>query len=90
MRRKHLIGLVLLAMAIFFAAGYYLGVLFDNAEPKLPPDNGDENQEPKEDEEPVPDIRTATIANVGAIYPHRPQIVQAHLGDGKDHFQPQL
>ncbi|NLM23034.1 MAG: CapA family protein [Firmicutes bacterium] len=88
MRRKHLIGLVLLAMAIFFAAGYYLGVLFDNAEPKLPPDNGDENREPKEDEEPVPDIRTATIANVGAIYPHRPQIVQAHLGDGKYDFSP--
>src|SRR5690554_3338160 len=87
MRRKHLIGLILLMLVILFAAGYYLGTLFSNAGPGLPPDNGNEDQEPEE-EEPVPDIRTATIANVGAIYPHRPQLDQAHLGGGKYDFSP--
>ncbi|MEW5785672.1 MAG: CapA family protein [Bacillota bacterium] len=87
MRRIHVIGLIIFVIA-FFALGIYAADYFkagqDNTGP-TPPDGN--NGEP--DDTPLPpDIRTATMVSVGAIYPHAPQLSQAYLNDGRYDFTP--
>jgi poly-gamma-glutamate capsule biosynthesis protein CapA/YwtB (metallophosphatase superfamily) len=46
------------------------------------------NSKPQPTPTPAPDIRTVNMLAVGNIYPHSPQIIQAHIGDGKYDFKP--
>jgi len=41
-----------------------------------------------DDEEPGPDLRSVNMVVVGNIFPHIPQIEQAHIGDGVYDFSP--
>jgi len=49
---------------------------------------GSETSTPEPTLTPVPDIRTISMVAVGNIFPHTPQITQAHIGDGKYDFKP--
>ncbi len=86
MRRIH-IFLLLIALAIVILAAVKLGLFsFFKPAPEEPEDPG--QVEPGPEPDPEPDIRTATLAAVGDMFPHLPQIKEAHLGGDDYDYTP--
>ncbi|MDW7730294.1 MAG: CapA family protein [Bacillota bacterium] len=93
MRRVYFIGIFLILVIISFFIGTRAGEIFSfdalinsgsETESVSEPD-----QEPEpEAEEPEADLRTVNLMAVGNIFPHVPNIEQAHLGDGRYDFSP--
>ncbi|MFU8795395.1 MAG: hypothetical protein ACNA7Z_08490, partial [Dethiobacteria bacterium] len=91
MRRVYFIGIFLILVIISFFIGTRAGEIFSfdalinsgsETESVSEPD-----QEPEpEAEEPEADLRTVNLIAVGNIFPHVPNIEQAHLGDGRYDF----
>jgi poly-gamma-glutamate capsule biosynthesis protein CapA/YwtB (metallophosphatase superfamily) len=50
--------------------------------------NPDEELYEEEEEDPDPELNTVNLVAVGNIFPHVPQIEQAHVGDGVYDFSP--
>lgn len=86
MRRIQIIVLfIALAVVILAAVKMDLPSFFHSA----PEDPEDPDQvEPGPGPEPEPDIRTITLTAVGDMFPHMPQITQAHLGGDNYDFTP--
>ncbi len=95
MRRIYFIAIFIILVPLFFVIGSEAG----NSYPPeilagwITEDPADEEtaveeieEEPEED--PEPDLRSVNLVAVGNIFPHIPQIQQAHVGDGKYDFSP--
>ena len=95
MRRIYFIAIFIVLVTFSFVIGTQAGNVYPPESilesPSADP-AGDENvveemeEEPEED--PGPDLRTVNIVAVGNIFPHIPQIEQAHVGDGVYDFSP--
>ena len=97
MRRIYLLALFLLFVLASFLLGIKAGEVYPlNSMLNIIPANSqdDNNNEPsdamtEEPEEAVgPDLQSINLVIVGNIFPHLPQIEQAHLGDGVYDFTP--
>lgn len=86
MRRIHIIALlIVLAVVILAAVMMDLPSFFHSA----PEDPDDPDQvEPGTEPEPEPDIRTITLTAVGDMFPHIPQITEAHQGGDNYDYTP--
>jgi poly-gamma-glutamate capsule biosynthesis protein CapA/YwtB (metallophosphatase superfamily) len=93
MRRIYYIGIALILAVIFFLIGIKAGLVYPpevlfgqhpNQE-EIMENEVEDNQEEENDE---PDIRTIKLIAAGNIFPHIPQIEQAHIGDGMYDFTP--
>ncbi len=93
MRRIYFIAILMVFVILSFFFGTRAGEIFspDNLL-NFSPDE-ETNSEPEEEPEPEaeqyePDLRTVNLIAVGNIFPHVPNIEQAHLGDGIYDFSP--
>ncbi len=102
MRRFTFIIVLVVFVALFFFIGFGAGAFFppetlgnlisdgnnpstNDAENLSPEDQQDE----EEFEDPYePDLRTVNLVALGNIFPHVPNIEQAHIGEGKYDFSP--
>ncbi|HOA35915.1 MAG TPA: CapA family protein [Bacillota bacterium] len=88
MRRIH-IFLLLIALAAVIVAAVKLDIpSFFHPVPQEPEDPDQVGEGPEPDPEPAPDIRTASLTAVGDMFPHMPQITQAHLGGDNYDYSP--
>lgn len=94
MKRIQFLFLIIFVTLLFFIFGITAGafyppeVLFSqNSENSINEDDEDADDEPDE-EESEPDLRTVKLIAAGNIFPHTPQIEQAHVGDGVYDFTP--
>ena len=95
MKRVHFLFLIILLTLLFFVIGITAGAVYP---PEVLFGQGSKNQftdDNNEDafDEPVeeldePDLRTVKLIAAGNIFPHTPQIEQAHIGDGAYDFSP--
>ncbi len=102
MRRFTFIIILAIFIALFFFIGYGAGAIFppetlgslisagnnhspaaDTEESSVDPEEIEEAEEHYE-----PDLRTVNLVALGNIFPHVPNIEQAHIGDGKYDFSP--
>jgi hypothetical protein len=94
MKRIHFIMLIGIVTALFFMIGLQAGavfppeVLFGNNNKETIDLNDEEAGADLEEEEFEPDLRTVKLIAAGNIFPHIPQIEQAHVGDGIYDFSP--
>jgi poly-gamma-glutamate synthesis protein (capsule biosynthesis protein) len=96
MRRINFLVLfiVLISVSFFFGKvagesfppGKLLDLVFTEAAESGLPETDEDEQDPEE--ESGADLRTVKLIAVGNIFPHLPNIEQAHLGDGKYDFNP--
>ncbi len=94
MKRIHFLMLLIIVTVLFFVIGLQAGavfppeVLFGDREGDVNL-NGDELEDANPDEGlSEPDLRTVKLIAAGNIFPHIPQIEQAHIGDGIYDFSP--
>jgi poly-gamma-glutamate synthesis protein (capsule biosynthesis protein) len=95
MKRIHFLFLIILVILLFFVIGITAGavyppeVLFGQVSKNhvTDDDNEDAFDEPVEELD-EPDLRTVKLIAAGNIFPHTPQIEQAHIGDGVYDFSP--
>ena len=95
MKRIHFLFLIIIVILLFFVIGITAGAVYP---PEVLFGQGSKNQftdDNNEDafDEPVeeldePDLRTVKLIAAGNIFPHTPQIEQAHIGDGVYDFSP--
>ncbi len=92
MKRLHFLFFVVVVIVLFFIIGHTAGVVY-------PPNTlfGQNDSSSTETEEVIedpndllfePDLRSVKLLTAGGIFPHIPQIEQAHTGDGIYDFSP--
>jgi len=94
MKRVKFLLLVISVTLLFFLIGITAGaiyppeVLFGQQGEKNNNEDEEFAEENPGEEETEPDLRTVKLICAGNIFPHTPQIEQAHIGDGKYDFTP--
>ncbi len=93
MKRVQFLFLIIVVTLLFFIIGITAGaiyppeVLFSQGREQNISIN-EESVDSVPEEELEPDLRTIKLVAAGNIFPHTPQIEQAHIGDGKYDFRP--
>ena len=94
MKRIQFLFLIIFVTLLFFIIGITAGAFYppeslfgQNSDNNSNNDDEDADDEPDE-ESFEPDLRTVKLISAGNIFPHTPQIEQAHLGDGIYDFTP--
>jgi hypothetical protein len=94
MKRVQFLLLIISVTLLFFLIGITAGaiyppeVLFGQQSEKSNSENEEFADENQGEEEAKPDLRTVKLICAGNIFPHTPQIEQAHIGDGIYDFTP--
>jgi poly-gamma-glutamate capsule biosynthesis protein CapA/YwtB (metallophosphatase superfamily) len=95
MRRIYFIAIFLTLVIFSFFVGTKAGSIISTASvfngnnlDQIASDHISEDNALLDDEETSPDLRSVNMVVVGNIFPHIPQIEQAHIGDGVYDFSP--
>jgi hypothetical protein len=94
MKRVQFLVLIISVTLLFFLIGITAGAIYPpevlfSQQSENSNDDDDENAvDDQDEEESGPDLRTVKLICAGNIFPHTPQIEQAHIGDGVYDFTP--
>ncbi len=94
MKRIQFLFLIIFVTLLFFIIGITAGAIYPPEElfGQNSENNDNENDgaavDIPDEEESDPDLRTVRLISAGNIFPHTPQIEQAHIGDGVYDFSP--
>ncbi|MBM4236153.1 MAG: CapA family protein [Firmicutes bacterium] len=94
MKRIQFLFLIIFVTLLFFIIGITAGafyppeVLFSQNRENLSNKEDEAADDEPEEESFEPDLRTVKLMSAGNIFPHTPQIEQAHLGNGIYDFTP--